>query len=55
MISVLRLAPILRERLWTSSGSTVRISMRNGIELMSSLYLRGRSQNDRVKGRADGK
>lgn len=41
MISVRRLAPMRRDRLWTSSGRTVRISMRNGMEVMSLLYLRG--------------
>ena len=46
MISVLRLAPIRKDRLWTSSGRTVRISMRKGIELMSLLYLRGRRHRD---------
>lgn len=44
MISVLRLAPMRRERLWTSSGSTVRISIRNVMELTSLLYLRERGR-----------
>lgn len=40
MISVRLFAPILRERLCTSSGRTVRISIRKGMEEMSPLYLR---------------
>lgn len=41
MISVRRLAPMRRERLWTSSGSTVRISSRKGSDVTSLLYLTG--------------
>ena len=40
MISVRLLAPILRERLCTSSGRTVSISIRKGMEEVSLLYLR---------------
>ena len=46
MISVLRLAPMRKERLWTSSGSTVRISIRNVMELTSLLYLRRKKERE---------